>query len=68
MLNPDAPRISLSELPKGTKLLGLAPIGVRWTGVWNGKQAVPDDWPRNVARSEFLPTEAVIDGVRYELD
>ena len=59
-----------AEVPEGAELRGLAPIGVRWApgGTKRRGKASPLLWPRRIARSEFLPTHALVGGVWVELE
>jgi hypothetical protein len=59
------PFVSLKGCSKGTPLLGMAPMGVRWRGkVGATHNAIPE---RGCPRSEFVPTHALIAGVWLEL-
>ena len=59
--------VAWEDVPDGTALRGLAPLGVRWTGVKRGGKAVPSAtfgllrWG-SIAKSEFVPTHVRIDG------
>lgn len=57
-------RITLSEVPSGTVILGMAPIGVRWAGICDEKGVRPE---RGCPRAEFAPCFAVVDGEVVEI-
>lgn len=61
----ERPRYLLKEeIPEGAQLTGLAPVGVRWApgGIWRRGVACPAGrWPKRIARSEFVPTSALVD-------
>ena len=54
------PFIALSALKKDTKVLGLAPIGIRWRGIVGNKGIIKPEG--NCPRSQFVPTTAYVDG------
>lgn len=56
-----APFVKLADLSKGTHVLGLAPIGVRWRAMVMGPSKLKPDG--NCPRSEFVPTTALVKGV-----
>jgi len=59
--------VAWEDVPDGTALRGLAPLGVRWTGVKRKGRAAPSAtfgllrWG-SIAKSEFAPTHALLDG------
>lgn len=59
------PFITLTELPKGTHVLGLAPIGIRWRAKVTGPNRLKPEG--NCPRGEFSPTHACVQGKWYEI-
>jgi hypothetical protein len=57
----------LRDVPVGSKILGLAPIGIRWEGTMTKNGVRPKDWSRKVARCEFVPCYAYINGEWWEV-
>jgi hypothetical protein len=58
------PKVALVDIPAGSPVLGLAPIGVRWTGVMTAKGIKPDP---GCPAHQFLPCFADINGVVKEI-
>ena len=61
---PSAARGTIRGLPPGTKLLGLAPIGVRWCAMVIKGRIKPAG---NCPPGEFLVTHALIRGIWHEV-
>lgn len=61
------PTMPRHEVPIGSKILGLAPMGVRWEGTMTKQGIKPDSWPRRVSRSEFSPCYAEVRGFWYDI-
>ena len=59
------PFITTSELKKGTRVLGLAPIGVRWRAVVKPSGGIKPEG--NCPRSEFVPTHAQVGDQWFEI-
>ena len=59
------PFVALKDLPKGTHILGLAPMGVRWRAIINEKGNLKPEG--NCPRCEFLPTTALVKGTWIEI-
>jgi hypothetical protein len=60
----ESPSIRLTDIPVGTRLLGMAPIGVRWYGVMTRNGPTPD---KGCPPSEFAVCGAMVGGVMYEV-
>jgi hypothetical protein len=58
------PFVKLADLPVGTWVLGLAPIGVRWRAIVDKKGLKPEG---NCPRSQFCPTTARVNGRWMEI-
>ena len=66
--DPTLPCITLDRLIGGTRVAGLAPIGVRWSGTVRrsgGRVFVVPDAP--CPRGEFAAVGVVLDGQPYRL-
>lgn len=59
-----APTCSVADIPVGSRVDGLAPIGVRWSATRTAKGFRPDD---NCPASEFLPCFVELDDVIKEV-
>lgn len=58
------PAILWEDIPDGTLLGGLAPIGIPWAGKkYKGRRVADKPCPNG----EFLVTHCMIDGVRVEV-
>lgn len=55
-----APFVTVAELTKGTQVMGLAPIGVRWRGIVDKPGQIKPEG--NCPRREFSPTCARVAG------
>jgi len=53
-----APFITVAELAKGTLVMGLAPMGVRWRGIVDKHKNGPIKPEGNCHRREFSPCMA----------
>ena len=66
-MNPTLPRgdtIRWEDIPNGTRLGGMAPIGIRWGGTkWRGRKVADKPCPNG----EFLVISAWIDGRSVEV-
>jgi hypothetical protein len=54
-----APFITVAELTKGTLVMGLAPVGVRWRGIVDKPGQIKPEG--NCPRREFVPCMARVD-------
>lgn len=62
-------KIKFQDIPDDTPLLGLAPVGVRWTGKMTSSAGVKKVRPEgNCPAREFAPCFAFIDDEPYEID
>lgn len=52
----------LRDVPVGSKIVGLAPIGIRWEAVMTKKGVKPLDWPKKISTCEFVPCYAYVMG------
>lgn len=59
------PFVKLADLPKGTHVLGLAPIGVRWRATVTKPGVLKPEG--NCPRREFVPTTALVSGKWVEI-
>lgn len=60
----EGPFVAISEIPDGATLMGMAPIGIRWSGLKKRGVIVPDgDCPA----AEFAITHAMVNGAWHEV-
>ncbi len=65
---PTLPLSDVLSLPVGTRVGGLAPIGVRWLGTvatYRGRRYIHPD--KGCPRGEFAPCTVVVSGVLYDI-
>lgn len=61
-VHPDAGRVI--DVPSGTVVLGLGPIGIRCSAVVHGRRLVKLN---GCPAAEFAPVAVVVNGTRYPL-